>query len=241
MSLKAVLFDFNGVIINDEPIHEKLIEEIIIGENLRPDSEEFRQVCTGRGDRSCLRELLKRRGRVVTEDYLNQLISRKAAAYQRQLESIETLPIYPGVEDLMVQIQGAQIPMALVTGALRNEVEVVLNRAGLTNYFSLIVAGDDITTSKPEPDGYLLAVERLNQVYGNLNLKPGECLVIEDSLAGIEAAKRAGMPVVGVASTYPLHMLQRHANWTVDYLNQLELERVQQVYSGVSPEPVAEI
>ncbi|NEQ69211.1 MAG: HAD family phosphatase [Symploca sp. SIO2D2] len=234
MSLKAVLFDFNGVIINDEAIHEQLIEEIITGENLRPDASEFREVCLGRSDRSCLQEILTRRGRIVTPEYLTQLIAQKSQAYQHQLEEMEKLPIFPGLEDLIFKLRVAQLPMGVVSGAQRREVELVINRANLAQYFCVIVAGDDIKVSKPEPDGYLLAVEKINQQYPTLNLHSHECLAIEDTPAGIEAAKRAGMQVVGVANTYPFHMLQRQTNWTVDNLNDLELERVQQAYSEVS-------
>jgi beta-phosphoglucomutase-like phosphatase (HAD superfamily) len=172
MTLKAVLFDFNGVIIKDEAIHQQLIEEILIEENLRPSPQEYREVCLGRSDRVCLAELLKRRGRVVTESYLTKVITRKAQAYQRQLEKLEKLPIYPGLEDLIFKIRVAQLPMGVVSGALRCEVELVLNRAQLAQHFTVIVAGDDITVSKPEPDGYLLAVERLNQQYPNLKAQP---------------------------------------------------------------------
>jgi HAD superfamily hydrolase (TIGR01509 family) len=231
MTLKAVLFDFNGVIIKDEAIHEQLIEEILIAENLRPSPHEYREICLGRSDRICLAELLKRRGRAVTESYLNQLVTRKAQSYQRQLEKLPKLPIYPGLEDLIFKIRVAQLPMGVVSGALRCEVEVVLERAKLAQYFSVIVAGDDIKVSKPEPEGYLLAVERLNQQHPNLKAQASECLAIEDTPAGIKAAKRAGMQVVGVANTYPFHMLQRQASWTVDYLHELELDRVQQVYA----------
>ena len=237
MTLKAVLFDFNGVIIKDEAIHQQLIEEILLAENLRPSAQEYREICLGRSDRICISELLKRRGRVVTENYLTQIVTRKAQAYQLQLDKLEKLPIYPGLEDLIFKIRVAQLPMGVVSGALRCEVELVLNRSQLAQHFSVIVAGDDIKVSKPEPDGYLLAVERLNQQYPNLKAQAADCLAIEDTPAGIEAAKRAGMQVVGVANTYPFHMLQRQANWTVDYLHDLELERVQQVYSQDLPKP----
>jgi phosphoglycolate phosphatase/beta-phosphoglucomutase len=75
----------------------------------------------------------------------------------------------------------------------------------------------------------LLAIERLNQHLPELNLKPQECLAIEDTFPGIQAAKRAGISVVGVANSYPFHMLQRQANWAVDYLKDLEIDRVQAV------------
>lgn len=237
MALKAVLFDFNGVIINDEPLHEKLIEQILIEENLRPIPGEFQQVCLGRSDRVCLTELLLRRGRVVSENYLIQLMQRKAQAYQQQLNSIEKLPLYSGLDDLIFQARSHNLKLAVVSGAMRSEIELVLNRASLASHFPVIVAGDDITNSKPEPDGYLLAVERLNQEYADLQLQPGECLAIEDTPAGIQAAKRAGISVVGVANTYPFHMMQRQANWAVDYLCDLDLQWVQQVLSVVNPQP----
>ncbi len=231
MTLKAVLFDFNGVIINDQPIHQQLIDQILIEENLRPQPGEFRLVCLGRSDHACLNDILTRRGRVVSETYLLELINRKAQAYQRKLEAVEKLPLYPGLEELIFQLKSRDLKLAVVTGAIASEVELVLNRATLAEYFTVIVAGDDIKTSKPEPDGYLLAVERLNQVEPELKLQPSECLAIEDTLAGIQAAKRAGIPVVGVANTYPFHILQRQANWSVDELCDLELERVQQLYA----------
>jgi beta-phosphoglucomutase len=231
MTLKAVLFDFNGVIINDELIHAELVSEILLGENLRVSSEDYQEACLGRSDRACFRQILAARGRFADDKALTQLIARKAQAYQQRLETLETLPIYP-VEDFLVTLQQAGIAIALVTGALRSEVESILERAQLASYFHCIVAGDDITSSKPDPYGYLLAVERLSRAFPGLNLAPEHCLVIEDTFAGIEAAKKAGMQVVGVANTYPFHLLQRCCNWTVDCLADLELERVQAVFSG---------
>lgn len=231
MTLKAVLFDFNGVIINDEPLHQRLIDQILIEENLRPKPEEYWQFCVGRSDRACLTDILTHRGRVVTDKYLNDLIARKSRAYQRQLELIEKLPIYPGLADLIFQLRSAQLIMAVVSGAVRAEIELVLDRAQLAPYFSAIVAGDEIKASKPDPDGYLLAVDHLNAQFPALNLKPENCLAIEDTPAGIQAAKRAGMQVVGVANTYPFHMMQRQANWTVDYLSDLELDRVRDIFA----------
>jgi beta-phosphoglucomutase len=237
MSLKAVLFDFNGVIINDEPIHLQLIDEILIQENLQPQRVNERQASLGRSDRACFQQLLANRGRVANENYLTKLLYRKAEAYTVELKKIEKLPLYPGVEDLIFQVRSRNLKLGLVSGAIRQEIELVLNRAKLAEHFKIIVAGDDITTSKPEPDGYLLAVTRLNKEYPDLNLKSQECLAIEDTPAGIAAAKRSHMQVVGVANTYPFHMLQRCCNWTVDYLSELELERVQKVYSQKESQP----
>ncbi|MDZ8056328.1 MAG: HAD family hydrolase [Aulosira sp. ZfuVER01] len=231
MSLKAVLFDFNGVIINDERIHLQLIDQILIEENLQPQRDNERQASLGRSDRACFQELLHNRGRVVSEEYLTQLLNRKAQGYALELEKLEKLPLYSGLDDLIFQVRSRNLKIGLVSGAIRNEIDLVLQRANLAEHFSVIVADDDITTSKPKPDGYLLAVERLNHKYPQLSLQPQDCLAIEDTPAGIQAAKRAQMQVVGVANTYPFHMLQRCCNWTVDYLTDLELERIQEVYS----------
>ncbi|WP_254721747.1 HAD family hydrolase [Kovacikia minuta] len=142
------------------------------------------------------------------------------------------LPIYPGLADFIFNLRAAKVKLAVVSGAIRSEIEQVLQRAQLREYFSVIVSGDENIPGKPAPDGYLMAIERLNQQYPDLQLTSWNCLAIEDTFSGIEAAKRAGIPVVGVANSYPFHMLQRRANWTVDYLSDLELERVQQVISG---------
>ncbi|HEY9894181.1 MAG TPA: HAD family phosphatase [Candidatus Sericytochromatia bacterium] len=232
--LKAVLFDFNGIIINDEPLHEKLIDELLLEENLRPQPGEFRQFCLGRSDRACLIDLLQHRGRVATEEYASKLIARKSAAYQSAIENLETLPIYPDLQDLIFKLRVAKVKIAIVSSALLAEIELVLKRAQLSDYFSIIITAEQRLPSKPEPNSYLLAVDRLNQADPTLNLKPSECLAIEDTFVGIEAAKRARIPVVGVANTYPFHMLQRRANWAVDRLSDLELDRVQQTYNSVA-------
>ncbi len=237
MSLKAVLFNFHGVIINDQPIHEQLTPQILIEENLTLKPGEYRKVCLGRSDRTCLKDLLAGRGRVVSETYLTELLNRKALLYALQLEKIEKLPLYPGLDDVIFQMRSRNLKLAIVSGAVRKEIELVLSHSKLADYFKVIVADDDITTSKSEPDGYSLAVERLNQEYPDLNLQTRECLVIENTLAGIQAAKRTGMQVVGVANTYPFHMLQRCSNWTVDYLTELELERVLSVFSQKQLQP----
>ncbi|NEQ38238.1 MAG: HAD family phosphatase [Okeania sp. SIO3I5] len=233
MTLKAVLFDFNGVIINDELLHEKLIEQVLLEENLLLKPGEYYKFCLGRSDKACLEDILAQRGRYVKEEYLERLIQRKTLGYKQELESIEELPIYSDTVDFISQVSQANLKMAVVSSSIKTEVELVLNKANLADYFQVIIGGDNVNGSKPKPDGYLLAVDILNQQYTDINLQPSECLVIEDTFPGIEAAKLAGMPVVGVAHTYPFHMLQRLANWCVDYLSDLELDRVQQVYQEV--------
>jgi len=230
MSLQVVLFDFNGVIVNDEPIHRELINDILLSQNLPPNPSDYNECCLGRSDRACLLDLLQRRGRAVNERSLTPMIAQKTQGYREKLKALDKLPIYPGVEDLIYKARVARLRLGLVTGALRSETEWILEQANLLSYFEVLVTGDDIQKSKPDPEGYLLAVELFNQLDPSLDLSGQNCLVIEDTPAGILAAKQAGMQVVGVANTYPFHMIQRQANWTVDYLHELELDRVQGVF-----------
>jgi beta-phosphoglucomutase len=234
VSLKAVLFDFNGVIVKDEQIHRELIDELLLTENLPPQQpNEFWKVCVGRSDRVAIRELLKIRGRFVTDEYLDKLVAKKAIAYRQKLEQIATVPIYPEVVQFIQKLVERGYKLAVVTGAVRSEVERILQRCEIDRYFTTIVAGDDITQSKPDPTGYLLSIERLNQIEPNLNLVASECLAIEDTFAGLEALKAARIQAVAIAHTYPFHMLQRRANWTIDTFADLELDRVDKFFAAV--------
>jgi beta-phosphoglucomutase len=233
--LKAVLFDFNGVIIKDEAIHRELIDELLLAENLPPQGRQFWQVSVGRSDRACLKELLKLRGRFVTDEYLDKLIAKKAIAYRQKLEQLEALPIYPDVVQFIEQMYNSQYKLAIVTGAIGSEVELVVKQAKIGMFFDTIVSGDEISQSKPDPEGYLLAIDRLNKLYPDLQLLPAECLAIEDTFAGLEAVKAAGIQAVAIAHTYPFHMLQRRANWTIDRFEDLEFERINKYFeSGAS-------
>lgn len=234
MVLRAVLLDFNGIIINDEPLHQQLIQDLLLEENLRPSLEDYNQLCLGRSDRACITDLWQRQGRVVTEANLNKLLDRKAARYAEVLTRLEKLPLYPGLEDVVFQIRAAQLKLAVVSGARRSEIDAVLGLAGITDHVHTIVSGDDLSTaaSKPAPDAYLLAIQRLNEQFPDLSLVPGDCVAIEDSFAGIESAKRAGVPVVGVAHAYPYHMLHRRATWVVDHLYELTMDWLQPYYSA---------
>jgi beta-phosphoglucomutase len=229
--LKAVLFDFNGVIINDESIHRALIDELLLSENLKPQSKECLRSSIGRIDRTYINELLQLRGRFVENKDLDRLIAKKSIAYSQYLENLETLPIYAGVVDFIAELQASGCKLGLVTSTMRSEVEPILQRTEIDRYFEMIITGDEITKSKPDNTGYLLAIDRLNQLYPDLNLSVAECLAIEHTFAGIRSAKSSGMQVVAIAHTYPFHMLQRRANWTIDYFPDLELDRVNQSFN----------
>lgn len=224
--LKAVLFGFHGVIINDDEVHPQLIAQLLLEENLRFDPDEYREMYFGRSDRARLTAILQQRGRFVRDDYLNDLLRKKAEGYGEWLRSQSKLSLYAGLDDLLYRIRTRQYATAIVTGAQRADVEQVLAAANLTEQFSLIVSASDmpISASKPAPDSYLAAIDQLNLSNPELHLTPQNCLAVESCFAGIEAAKAAGIPVVGVAQIYPYHMIQRCATWAVDYLNEIDFD-----------------
>ena len=224
MGLKAVFLDFSGVIIDDEEINQALVADIMLGENLRAEEEDYTRYCRSRSDRAGLKDILANRGRILPDDYLDKLIAKKTQGYRQQIEQLAELPLSPHLEEFLIQLQAQNIAIGLVTGTIRSEVEYILQTANLAQYFDVIVAGDDLKPSKPEPEPYLLALEKLD-------LQASECLAIEDNPVGITAAKRAKIQVVGISYIYPLHMLQRQANWTVDNFLEIELERVDRVLS----------
>lgn len=223
MVLKAVLFDFNGVILDDESIHETLISELLISENLRPAPDDFQTYCLGRSDRAALIELLKSRGRSVSDNYLDQLIQKKAVSYRQKLSEIDPFPFFEGFLPLIESLKAHQLKIGIVSGALRFDILTALEKANQS--VDVIISANEVQASKPSPEGYLKALDALQ-------IQPSEGLVIEDTFIGIKAAKAAQIPVVGVAHTYPFHMLQRFTDWTVDYLHELEIDRIQSVYAG---------
>lgn len=233
MALKAVLLDFNGVVLRDEPLRQQLVEELLLSENLRPNPAEYGSVCIGRSDRACLAGLLEQRGRIAVGSYLDKLLSHKQTQCLSRLTALEKLPIYPGLPDLIYKIRIAQLKLAVIADGALAEVQWVLAQAQIDDHVSAIVTGDElpVEASKPAPESYRLAIKKLNQQFPELGLMPHHCVAIEDSFAGIEAAKKAGVPVVGVAHTYPYQMIHRRATWVVDYLSEIDTSWLQASYS----------
>lgn len=232
MVLKAVFLDFNGIVIRDADLKRHLINDILVAENLRPNDAEYDQICIGRSDRACLDQLLQRRGRVTDQALLDKLLSQKSAAYIQALSSTQKLPIYPGLEDLLYKIKTESLALGLVTSTAHTEVDWVLEQAHLTDAFQVVVTARDLTVEeeKPSSKAYEIAIAQLNEQLSETVVKPEECLAVEALYAGITAAKSAQIPVVGVAHCYPYRMIQRRANWVVDYLNEIDFEWIRRWY-----------
>ncbi|MDB5350914.1 MAG: haloacid dehalogenase superfamily protein subfamily variant 3 with third motif having or [Planctomycetota bacterium] len=196
--IRAVIFDFNGVLVDDESVHFDLFREVLAEEGVELTEAQYHEHYLGFDDRRCFEEVLTDRGRSPTPTHLEDLIARKAARYIPRAE--QGLRYFPGADEAIRSLAD-RWPLAINSGALRPEIEYSLSRMGVRDRVMAIVSAEDATNGKPDPEGYLLALDALRSLVGD-DLEAGHCLVFEDSLAGIQSAKGAGMWAVGVSNTY---------------------------------------
>ncbi|MCI0659746.1 MAG: HAD family phosphatase [Acidobacteria bacterium] len=216
--LRAIIFDFNGVIIDDEPLHLELFRSILSEEGLSLSDEDYRDKYLGYDDRACFSTVLADAGRKIEaydDQYIDRLVARKANRYEHEIG--ERYLLFPGVVE-KVRHLSSRYPLAIVSGALRKEIELVLKLGKIREHFRVIIAAEDTSACKPDPEGYLKALAALNLIAPERELiKPDECLVIEDSVAGVAAAKSAGMHCLAVTNSYRDEELKA-ADWIVPSL-----------------------
>ena len=203
--LRAVIFDFNGIIVDDEPIHFKLFQRVLGEEGIVLTEQDYYARYLGFDDRGAFMAGFRENNRAVSADKLQELIERKAEYYQEAIRNHVT--VFPGVKELVADL-AQTLPLAVASGALRHEIETILKTLGLLDYFRAIVAAEDVTQGKPEPEIYLKALAALNGRRGGS--KPNEaadCVVIEDSKEGIRGARRAGMKCLAVTNSHPAELL----------------------------------
>jgi len=207
--LAAVIFDFDGVIADTEPLHFAGFRRTLAEIGITLNESDYYENYLGYDDRGCFIAALEAYGHPTNPVVITRLMERKAQAY---LESIrEDLIIFPGVHEL-VQETATSYPLAIASGALRHEIELILEQAGLRKHFSHITSAEDVTRGKPDPQPFLHALQGLNRLQRGQEIAPEACLVIEDSIPGIRAGKAAGMRVLAVANTHTLQDLhEAHA------------------------------
>lgn len=196
--IRAVIFDFNGVLIDDEHVHFELFRDVLAERGVTLTAEMYHEDYLGYDDRRCLAEALKDAGQDHSSEVVEELVGRKAVLYLERAAG--GLNYFPGGA-ACIQALADRWPVAINSGALRAEIEIALHHMGVFDRVSAIVSADDTSRCKPDPEGYLLALDALRSQYGD-DLEAGHCLVFEDSLAGIQSAKSAGMWAVGVPNTY---------------------------------------
>jgi beta-phosphoglucomutase len=226
--LRAVIFDCDGVIVDSEPHHLKAFKEVLAEEGISLSTEEYYSTYLAMDDKGCFEAILHAHDRPVDNKILKKLIIRKMEVYRRL--SQQELFLYPGVVDLVNKLKD-RYRLAIASGAFRGEVKFALDKGGMRDAFPVMVTAQDVRNGKPHPEAFQTALAQINQrdPVPSPPIRPDECLVIEDSLHGIEGAKGAGMKCLAVTNSYPKEKLT-HADKVVESLKGIRSEDLEKLF-----------
>jgi len=222
--IQAILFDFNGVIINDEPLQMAAYQDVLREQGIELTESDYYDAL-GMDDKTFVRAQFERTKQTLTDDILKIVLEGKGVLHRKLIEN--ELPLFAGVVTFL-KATSRQYSLGLASMASPTEIQYVLERARLLSLFSVIVTAEDVTVCKPAPDCYLIALARLNEKRLGERHQPllaAECLVIEDSPPGIESGRQAGMRTLGITNTVSAEQLRAAgaevvsaslADWTVD-------------------------
>jgi HAD superfamily hydrolase (TIGR01509 family) len=209
--LRAIIFDFDGIIVDSEPLILKLTQQMAAQEGWTVSDEEYYRDYLALDDRGIIEHLYASHGRAVDTARRNELIAWKARRYQGIIR--DGLPAMPGVVEFVTEV-ASLYPLAIASGSLRVEIEHLLGKLGLRKRFAVLATADDCQRSKPDPEVYLTALSRLRALpnFHDVPLQSGECLAIEDAPLGVVAAQAAGFKCLALTHSRPAGELQ-HADW----------------------------
>ena len=226
-ALQAVIFDFDGVIADSEPLHFRAFQQTLAEDGLELSPREYSSRYLGYDDVGMFQAFGEDRGVPMDAARVAGLVTRKGHKLQAMLGSGSVL--FPGAIDFVRAAAGA-VPIAIASGALRHEIDEVIAAAGVAGLFGAIVASGDTPESKPSPAPYRLAFERLQEAAGAA-LDPSRCVAIEDSRWGLESARGAGLRCVGVTNSYQADELTG-AELVVGGLRELTLDALDRLCAG---------
>src|SRR3954454_24872786 len=221
--IKAIFFDFNGVIIDGEIIQMKAYQEVLSGHEIALTAELYFGALA-MDDRTSVRSMFEHAKKPLSDPLLEELLGAKTDLHRQM---IEELPLFPGVLTFL-KSAAREFQLGLVSMANKTEVGYVFERAHLTPLFSIVITAEDASVCKPAPDCYLAGLRKLNELRQNERMLPllaSECLAIEDSPPGIQSARVAGMKTLGVTNTVSSDALREAgadvvtkslADWTVE-------------------------
>jgi beta-phosphoglucomutase len=225
MALRAVVFDFDGVIVNSEPLHSRALHDALLTEQVQITEDEYWSSYLAFDNRGAIRRALERHDEAVSPERVERLAAHMVTRFG---ELIPEIPVFPGAVELVRELAD-EVPLAIASGARGEEVDAILRSVGLRDAFQTIVGAEDVPRTKPDPAPYQEAMRRLN---GDAEgLTPAECLALEDTMAGIASALAAGLTVVGVAHSYPAEKLQA-AHRVVDSLVGVDVDGLRGLLRG---------
>jgi HAD superfamily hydrolase (TIGR01509 family) len=219
----GVIFDFDGVLVNSEPLHYLAFHEVLAKEGIELAEAEYYNEMIGFDDRGAFNHIFKIHGRALDPKTFLRVMTLKSEKMRELIEGRRDLAL-PGAEEF-VRGLWRNYPLAVCSGALREEIELMLEAAALRDCFSVIVSAEDVTVGKPDPQGYLLTSKLIGDKIKR-SLKPADFLIVEDAPSVIKSVKKVGFPTLAVATTYSIEKLS-DADWAVpslkpdDVLNKL--------------------
>ncbi|HPS54626.1 MAG TPA: HAD family phosphatase [Sedimentisphaerales bacterium] len=222
--LKAVIFDFDGVITDSEILHFRTFNQITSKFGFEIDKKSYYKDFLGLSDNDVFTMLKKEK--LLNDDApsVEEMIKQKNQLFEQLAK--EDGCIIEGVRDFLNMLKQNSIPLAICSGALLSEIMLILEDAKLADMFETIVSADQVKKGKPAPDGFLMALKRLNaKQYPEINAN--ECVVIEDAHWGLRAAIAAGMHRVAVTNSYDYDQLAPLAEMTVKNLATIKIDDLQ--------------
>ena len=192
--------DFNGVIIDDESVQMKAYQEVLKADGVDLTEENYYE-CLGMDDRRFVAAQFDRTGKTASEERIGEVITEKSAKWKEMVAG--ELPLFVGIENF-IEKMSREFSLGLVSMARRHEIDYVLETSGLQKHFLTIISADDVVNCKPDPECFRLGFKQLDSIrtaQGHLPMVHGDCLVIEDSPAGVAGAKGADLPVLGVTNS----------------------------------------
>lgn len=217
--LRAVIFDFDGVITDSEILHLRAFNEVLKRHNTKITTKDYYTTYLGLTDVDCYKLLIDQGLLKAHEDEIDNLVEQKTRVFEELIKTEGQ--IIEGVRNFLQMLQDNHIPMAICSGALLSEIELILEQAKLRSYFTVIVSAEQVKKGKPHPNGFLLTLEKLNYNRSDAILAQ-QCVVIEDSHWGLQAAKAAGMHTAAVTNTYDAEQLGQ-AEIIVSRLDELSI------------------
>ncbi len=205
--IKALLFDFNGVIIDDEPVQMEAYKEVFKEVDVDLTEEKY-YACLGMNDEVFVRTIFEREGKEVSDEKLSELVEAKTANWQERIK--DNIPIFEGVGDFVKRMAN-EFSIGLVSMARRPEIDYVLESTGLKDSFSVVVSAENIATTKPDPECYregFRLIDLARAAEGKSSITRRQCVVIEDSPQGIVAGRGAGLKTLGITSTVDAEQLR---------------------------------
>jgi len=223
--LRAVIFDFDGVITDSEILHLRAFNRVLAQHDIEITTKDYYKEYLGLTDVDCFKLLIHQGLLEAEQQQIENLVKQKNLIFEEMAKTEGQ--IIEGVRDFLQMLKENNVPMAICSGAVRAEIELILEQARLSPFFAVIVSAEQIKKGKPHPDGFLLTLQKLNNNRQAL-ITAEQCVVIEDSHWGLEAAKKAGMHTVAVTNSYDADQLSM-AEKIVNCLSELNIEDLQQL------------